>query len=93
VVILLALFIADVFANNGAQAVLVPCLLLWSILYTLGLLNEDRPNSARFELFRLIVVVPVGVVVMGQSLIQLTPTVGMVVATYCLGSILWLRKN
>jgi alkylglycerol monooxygenase len=93
VAILLALFVSEVFAEKGAQAVLVPCVLLWSILVTLGLLNENRPYAIRFELLRLFVVVPVGVIAMGQSLITLSPTIGVVVAAYCLGSMLWLRKN
>ena len=93
VVIALALFIAGVFANLGPRAVLAPCLLLWSILYTLGLLNEDRPYAARFELLRLIVVFPIGLYAMGGSLIALTPTVGLVFTAYTLGSVLWLRKS
>ena len=93
VVIVLALFIADVFANMGPKAVLVPCLLLWSILYTLGLLNEDRPYAARFELLRLFVVFPIGLYAMGETLIALTPTIGLVFTAYTLGSVLWLRKN
>lgn len=93
VAILLALFISETFAAKGAQAVLVPCVLLWSILYTLGLLNENRPYAVRFELLRLFVVVPVGVIAMGESLITLSPTTGIVVAAYCLGSMLWLRRN
>ena len=93
VVIVLWLFIADVFAKLGPKAVLVPCLLLWSILYTLGLLNEDRPYAARFELLRLFVVFPIGLYAMGESLIALTPTVGLVFAAYSLGSVVWLRKN
>ena len=92
-VILLALFIADVFANMGPKAVLVPCLLLWSILYTLGLLNEDRPYAGRFELLRLLFVFPIGLYAMGETLIALTPTIGLVFTAYTLGSVLWLRKN
>ena len=53
--------IAALFATAGATAVLVPCLLLWALLYTLGALNEGRPYALRLELARLLVVVPAGV--------------------------------
>ena len=49
------------FASNGSRAVAIPCLLLWSGLYTLGLLNEGRQYAMRFELVRLLVIVPAGV--------------------------------
>jgi len=93
VLIGLALFAADVFARNGAQAVLLPCFLLWPHLYTLGLLNENRPYAARFELFRLVVVVPIGIYAMSETLFALTPTIMLLTAAYSLGSALWLRRN
>jgi hypothetical protein len=34
--------------------------MLWAQLYTLGLLNEGRAYATRFELLRLLVVVPTG---------------------------------
>jgi alkylglycerol monooxygenase len=52
--------IAVLFAVAGANAVLLPCVLLWVLLYTLGLLNEGRPYAIRFELARLLVIVPAG---------------------------------
>jgi alkylglycerol monooxygenase len=52
--------IAALFATAGATAVLVPCLLLWALLYTLGILNEGRPYALRIELVRLLLVVPAG---------------------------------
>ncbi len=93
VVVATTLSIAEVFAMHGAQVVLVPCLLLWANLYTLGLLNEGRPYAARFELARLFLIVPVGVYGLDAMLIEKTPTVGFIVATYILVSALWLRKN
>ncbi len=62
VVMMIASFaIAVMFASNGSRAVAIPCLLLWSGLYTLGLLNEGRQYAMRFELVRLLVIVPAGV--------------------------------
>ena len=34
-----ALYVADLFAKDGAGAVVIPCLLLWAQLYTIGLLT------------------------------------------------------
>ena len=59
VVILGALVIAELFARKGAAAVLVPCVMLWLQLYTLGLLSEGRRYARRFELLRLFVAMPV----------------------------------
>jgi len=80
-------------AMHGANAVLVPCLLIWTQLYTLGLLNEDRPYAARFELLRLFIIVPIGILAMDSTFNTLTPEIGFIVATYILGSALWLKKH
>lgn len=56
-----ALGIAVLYARGGARAALVPCLLLWTQLYTLGLINDGRKHAIRLELLRLLVVVPAGV--------------------------------
>lgn len=53
--------IAAVFAASGAMAVLLPCVMLWVLLYTLGLLNEGRRYAVRFELARVLVIIPGGV--------------------------------
>jgi hypothetical protein len=94
VVVAMSLFIANMFASHGARIILlVPCLLLWSNLYTLGLLNEGRPYAARFELVRLFLIVPIGVYGLDTSLLEKTPTVALIVVIYILVSALWLRKN
>lgn len=90
VAVTISLFIAKLFASQGAQFVLVPCLLLWTNLYTLGLLNEDRPYAARFELLRLLIVVPVGFYAMNTTFFVITPVIALVVASYILASVLWL---
>ena len=56
--IVVALFIAELYARHGTQAVLIPCALLWLQLYTVGLLNEGRAYARRLELLRLLVAVP-----------------------------------
>jgi hypothetical protein len=93
VAILSALLISETFAATGAKFVFVPCILLWTQLYTLGLLNEDRPYAARFEVIRLMVVVPIGLLAMDVALLTMTPLLWIIVSVYVSGSLLWLRKN
>ncbi len=59
-----ALAIAGLYAEQGAGAVLLPCLLLWTTLYALGLMLEGRSYAARFELIRLFVIVPLSIAAM-----------------------------
>jgi sterol desaturase/sphingolipid hydroxylase (fatty acid hydroxylase superfamily) len=54
-----ALAIAELYAQQGAGAVLIPCVFLWLQLYTVGLLNEGRTSARRLEWLRLLVVVPI----------------------------------
>jgi len=67
--------------------------LLWTNLYTLGLLNEDRPYAARFELIRLFVVLPLGMYALDPDLITIIPAGAAVIAIYILVSALWLAKK
>jgi len=93
VAILTALLIAEAFAATGTKFVFVPCILLWTQLYTLGLLNEDRSHAARLEALRLIVVLPIGLLALNAELLAMTPSIWVIVSVYVLGSLLWLRKN
>jgi hypothetical protein len=60
VAIAATLAIGALYAAAGAMAVLLPCILLWAQLYTLGLLNEGRRYALRFERARLLLIVPAG---------------------------------
>lgn len=93
VAVLLTLFIADIFAKLGSAAVLVPCILLWAQLYTLGLLNEARPHAAKFELLRLLVVVPFAVYALDGEIVHITPEIWVIVGVYSLVSFIWLKKD
>ena len=59
-----SLWIGARFAAVGANGVLIPCVMLWIQLYTLGLLSEGRDYARRAELLRLILIVPSGVALM-----------------------------
>jgi sterol desaturase/sphingolipid hydroxylase (fatty acid hydroxylase superfamily) len=65
VALAVALGISAWFAEAGLEAVLVPCLLLWAQLWTIGLLNEGRRYAVRAELVRLLLVVPAGMALIG----------------------------
>jgi sterol desaturase/sphingolipid hydroxylase (fatty acid hydroxylase superfamily) len=87
-----ALLIAELYARRGTEAVLVPCVLLWIQLYTLGLLNEDRPSARRLEYLRLLVAVPVLYLLLEATAGGLEPkTAGWgIVAIYSIASAIWL---
>jgi sterol desaturase/sphingolipid hydroxylase (fatty acid hydroxylase superfamily) len=54
------LWIGGLYAEAGAAAVLLPCLLLWFTLYSIGLISEGRRSARRTELTRLLAAVPLG---------------------------------
>jgi len=86
------LLIAELYARRGTEAVLIPCVLLWIQLYTLGLLNEGRPSARRLEWLRLLVAVPVLYLLLEATADGMEPqTAGWVmVAIYSVVSGIWL---
>lgn len=87
-----ALLVADLYARKGTEAVLIPCILLWLQLYTLGLLNEGRASARRLEWLRVLLLVPVLYWMMQSNVDGLPPpTAGwVVVAIYAIVSAAWL---
>jgi alkylglycerol monooxygenase len=66
-----ALVVSNMFATRDAGTVLVPCLLLWTHIYALGLLSEGRSYAVLFELVRLLIVLPLGTaMIFGVSSIE-----------------------
>jgi sterol desaturase/sphingolipid hydroxylase (fatty acid hydroxylase superfamily) len=55
------LWIGGLYAREGVAAVMVPCVMLWATLFGLGLISEGRGYATRFELARLLVLMPAGV--------------------------------
>jgi hypothetical protein len=83
------LWIGGVFAEQGARAVLLPCLLLWLSLYCLGLLSEGRSYAYRAEYLRLFVILPGGLFALLQSGVvdgAKLPVIVAAAAIYVLGS-------
>lgn len=64
IAVLAILGIGALYATQGAQAALVPCLLLWTMLYSIGQLSGMRRNAWRLERWRLLLFVPAGAMAM-----------------------------
>jgi sterol desaturase/sphingolipid hydroxylase (fatty acid hydroxylase superfamily) len=89
------LWIGVLYATEGVQAVVVPCLLLWITLYSLGTLSEARSYALRVEQIRLFVAVPGAVLLMLQMSVidvALADRVWAVVAAYLLLSLAAIRR-
>lgn len=78
------IWIGQLYATQGLAAVLIPCLLLWMQLYTLGLISDRRDNAIRLELTRLCVLMPIGVLAIAVTqALPFNPTIlGLAVVGY-----------
>lgn len=88
--IVAVLWIGELYLESGARAVIIPCIAVWLLLLSLGLLNEGRERARWFELLRLLVVVPallLALHVTGGGVPQLGWLAGGV---YVLASSAWL---
>ena len=91
--VVVVLWIAQLFAEQGMAAVVAPCLLLWALLYTVGLLNEGREYAVKAELARLLLVLPPGVFWLQQvGLVGPGIVPWVALGIYVVGSIFWLWK-
>jgi sterol desaturase/sphingolipid hydroxylase (fatty acid hydroxylase superfamily) len=90
VAIIVILWIGDVYAKEGAQAVLIPCIGLWLLLLSLGLLNEGRASARALEFLRLFVVVPLLLWLLNMSVTTVSTVAWLLTAAYVLGSAMWL---
>jgi hypothetical protein len=55
------------FSAEGASAVMIPCFALWVTLLSLGFLSEMKRFAFRFELARLLIVMPASVAAMAYA--------------------------
>jgi sterol desaturase/sphingolipid hydroxylase (fatty acid hydroxylase superfamily) len=90
VAIIVILWIGDVYAKEGAQAVLIPCIGLWLLLLSLGLLNEGRASARALEFLRLFVVVPLLLWLLNMSVTTVSTVAWLLTAAYVSGSAMWL---
>ncbi len=92
------LWIGQSYATHGLEVVVIPCLLLWVQLYTLGMISDRKEIAIRLELARLIVVLPLGVlaIVMMSSIVASNTNTWLAVSGYTLGSsiaLLWSTRS
>jgi sterol desaturase/sphingolipid hydroxylase (fatty acid hydroxylase superfamily) len=90
VAIIVILWIGNVYAKEGAQAVLIPCIGLWLLLLSLGLLNEGRASARSLEFLRLFVFVPLLLWLLNISGMTVNTVAWLLAAAYVLGSAMWL---
>ncbi len=91
-------WIGSVYVEQGASAALLPCVALWVMLLSLGLLNEGRRGAHHFEMLRLVVVLPVLLLTLNHTTSATIPATARILAAgYALTSFLWValleRKN
>ena len=83
------LWIGQTYATDGVGAVVVPCLLLWAALYSFGVINEGRAGAVRFELARLLLLMPAGFYwIQTQAGTQLPLSAWLALAVYSVASAL-----
>jgi sterol desaturase/sphingolipid hydroxylase (fatty acid hydroxylase superfamily) len=56
--IVAVLWIGELYVQSGVRGVLMPCLALWVLLFSIGMLNEGREQAGTFEFLRLLVILP-----------------------------------
>ena len=88
--IVAVLWIGELYVQSGARAVVIPCLAVWVLLLSIGLLNEGRERARSFEFLRLLVFVPASLLALhatGEGVPQLA---WLAAAVYILASGAWL---
>jgi hypothetical protein len=98
VAVLLVLWIGDLFAQRGLPAVVVPCILLWAQLYSLGLFSEKRTTALPVEVARLLLVTPLGMLMLvyWSATVAASWIVWAGLAAYIAGSLValrWIRRQ
>jgi hypothetical protein len=95
VAIFAIIWISVLYATQGLQAVVVPCLMFWTLLWSIGMLNDGKRNAIRFEMFRLFLVMPAGLYGLLQSVGSEWPpqTAWTVLAIYVLFSTALLKPT
>ncbi len=58
--IVMIVWIGVVYASQGLEAVILPCILFWTVLYSIGMLNDGKRFAPEFEMVRLFIVMPAG---------------------------------
>ena len=59
IAVAMVLWIGGIYASLGLQAVVLPCVLLWTLLFAIGMLNDGKRVAPGIEVVRLLVVTPI----------------------------------
>ncbi|MDJ0711316.1 MAG: sterol desaturase family protein [Woeseiaceae bacterium] len=84
----LVIWIGNLYA--AGLGVIVPCVALWTMLLTLGLLNEGREGARKLELTRLLMIVPMTLLYLQYTGVLTSSWVLVGAIVYLLGSATWL---
>ncbi len=87
------IWIGNVYAQEGAVAVLLPCIAVWILLLSLGFLNEGRKNARQFEMLRLVAILPALLVAVHVTGSGVPVLAWVATAIYILASIAWLSLD
>jgi Fatty acid hydroxylase len=90
VAILITLEITQILFGSGMRVALLPCLMLWALLYTLGLLSGGRTNAVKHELLRLVVLNWILTFALQYNGIAVSREGWMLAGLYTAASLLWL---
>lgn len=93
VAIFMTLVITQILVGSSPRHALLPCLMLWALLYTLGLLGSGRDNAIIYEVLRLVVVNWLVSFALQYNGIAVSTEGWILAAVYTLGSLLWLRRS
>ena len=85
------LWIGEIYMEEGLRAVVVPCVGLWALLFSLGLLNEGRSRSRTFERVRLLVLVPAMLAALHWTGDAVSIPAWVAAGMYIAGSVAWLQ--
>lgn len=79
------IWVGGINARLGAPAVIIPCMMIWAVMYTVGLITEGRAYAIRFEVVRLLVITPLGFA--GMQSIGVIPVDTLTAPIFCAGYI------
>ena len=88
--ILMTLVITQTLIGSGLRYALLPCMMLWALLYTMGLLNGGRANAIKMEVLRLVVVNCLLSFAMQYTEIAVSTEGWLLAALYTAASLIWL---
>ena len=88
--IMMTLVITQILVGSVRREALLPCLMLWALLFTLGLLSGGRTNAIRLEVLRLVVINWIVIFALQYNGVAVSTEGWIVAALYTSASLLWI---